>query len=219
MMSIYSYLIAVLFLAVEPMQDDCKVNKYELQGEYSGGCKGGLANGSGIAKGIDSYNGEFKNGWPNGTGTYTYSNKDIYVGQFKKGLRHGKGELRTNINGKDTVLVGKWRDDDYVVPPKKTYEIFNSRNIDKVTVTKTSDIGNRVEFSFMNARGRNSPDAITVISESGSYQSGFLYELDFPVLFKVNYSITTSLGSSTLQCVLEMKIHEPGNYKVTLKTQ
>jgi len=39
-----------------------------LQGTYDGGCKNGMAQGKGTARGTDTYMGFFKNGLPNGKG-------------------------------------------------------------------------------------------------------------------------------------------------------
>jgi hypothetical protein len=45
----------------------------------------------------DKYVGEFKDGKPNGHGTYTWSKRNKYVnkyvGEFKDGLKHGQGTL------------------------------------------------------------------------------------------------------------------------------
>ena len=45
------------------------------------------------------------------TGTYTYANGDTYVGEWKKGLRHGKGTF-THTNGK--IVEGIWKKDKLV---------------------------------------------------------------------------------------------------------
>ncbi|MEQ9403100.1 MAG: hypothetical protein RIM99_05900 [Cyclobacteriaceae bacterium] len=224
MLNLISQIVIIIAGAISPVQQSCQVNKYELKGKYTGDCVNGVANGTGTAEGIDSYTGEFKKGWPHGEGTYTYSNNDVYVGSFKKGLRHGKGELRTTIQAKDTVIVGRWRDDDLIVQQQKAYEIVRNNNIDKVVVSRVSESGGRVEFVFMNPRGRNSPDDIRIISDSGSYNSGtsnnnFIYEIDFPVYINLQYSMTTGLGTSVLRCILEMKIYEPGSYRVVCRTQ
>ena len=62
----------------------------------------------------DNYVGEWKNGKPNGKGTYTYDNGEIYEGDHKNGLRNGSG-IYTFLNGngywsgefKDGKLHGK----------------------------------------------------------------------------------------------------------------
>lgn len=46
-----------------------------------------------------TYSGPFKNNQPHGIGVYSYSNGDIFVGNYSNGLRHGEGTL-CKANGK-----------------------------------------------------------------------------------------------------------------------
>jgi hypothetical protein len=43
---------------------DCKVMLPGISGKYSGGCKKGLAHGTGTAQGMDTYVGKFRRGLP-----------------------------------------------------------------------------------------------------------------------------------------------------------
>ena len=52
-------------------EESCKVLISEISEKYEGDCKNGLAHGTGVAKGIDLYEGRFKKGIPNGKGKYT----------------------------------------------------------------------------------------------------------------------------------------------------
>ena len=52
------------------------------------------------------YEGEIKNGDPNGQGTFTLSNGDKYEGEVKKGLQNGQG-TKTWSNG--DKYVGVWK--------------------------------------------------------------------------------------------------------------
>ena len=54
------------------------------------------------------YEGEFRNGLPNGLGELTDYKGNTYVGNFKNGLYHGLGTL-TVING--SLGVGVYADD------------------------------------------------------------------------------------------------------------
>ena len=45
------------------------------------------------------YTGDFKNGLPEGNGTVTYRNGNIYVGQIKDFLEHGEGIITYKKNG------------------------------------------------------------------------------------------------------------------------
>ena len=53
------------------------------------------------------YEGEIKNGLPNGQGTRTYYTGEKYVGEWKDGKKHGQG-TETYPDGRK--YVGKWKD-------------------------------------------------------------------------------------------------------------
>jgi hypothetical protein len=54
----------------------------------------------------DTYVGEWKNGRPNGEGTYTFADGTKYVGKWKDGKAHGQG-TETSPNG--DKYVGEWK--------------------------------------------------------------------------------------------------------------
>ncbi len=85
----------------------CYVADSRLRGSYSGECKNNKANGRGLAKGIDTYSGNFINGVTNGQGTYVWPNGDRYLGEFKNGNAHGRGEMRYVDGAKE---AGFWQD-------------------------------------------------------------------------------------------------------------
>jgi len=70
----------------------CKVLDIEVQESYSGGCKDGLAEGVGTAKGIAEFHGEFKAGMIHGKGVKTWPNGDRYEGSFVEGRKEGTGK-------------------------------------------------------------------------------------------------------------------------------
>ncbi len=55
------------------------------------------------------YVGQYKDGKPNGQGTYTRPNGSQYVGQYKNGKRNGQGTM-TLPDG--TQYVGQWKNDE-----------------------------------------------------------------------------------------------------------
>lgn len=87
----------------------CKILKPEIAASYSGDCKKGLANGNGIATGKDKYEGKFKDGLPQGNGTYEYANGDKYEGDFKDGMRSGNGKFTFKFLGRDSTYLGMWK--------------------------------------------------------------------------------------------------------------
>jgi hypothetical protein len=72
---------------VYSQQNDCKVLKPEISDSYSGGCKNGLAEGKGVARGIDYYEGQFNKGMPAGKGTYYWADGTYYeaLGERQQG--------------------------------------------------------------------------------------------------------------------------------------
>ena len=58
-------------------------------------------------KDIGKYEGEIKNGSPNGQGNFTLNNGEKYVGEFKNGKSHGQG---TYTFKKGNKYVGGWKD-------------------------------------------------------------------------------------------------------------
>ena len=77
---------------------DCVVADPELQGSYEGGCKHGLAEGDGVAKGTAEYRGEFRAGMKHGQGIKTWPWGDRYEGGFASDLRSGKGTYTWGAN-------------------------------------------------------------------------------------------------------------------------
>ena len=48
---------------------------------------------------------------PHGQGTHTFSNGNIYEGEFKSGIRHGKGKFTTIEKDMYSIHEGEWKDD------------------------------------------------------------------------------------------------------------
>lgn len=140
---LFSFLFSstILFAQDAP----CTVSVDALKGTYTGGCKNGKADGEGVAKGIDSYEGTFKNGLPEGIGMYIWKNGDLFYGSWKKGLKEGKGELHVPINDKDSTINGYWKNDVYKGRYEKLFIVHNS----------SSDVG-RVEVNNITGGKLNS---------------------------------------------------------------
>ena len=79
------------FTAFKAHASDCRVIDPELQGHYEGGCRKGLAEGHGFARGTAEYEGEFHKGLKHGKGVKTWSWGDRYEGGFLNDRKNGKG--------------------------------------------------------------------------------------------------------------------------------
>src|SRR6266700_3187705 len=95
----------VIFITTNVLSQSCDVNVDSLKGQYAGGCKNGVAEGNGTSAGTDSYTGNFKNGYPDGEGKYTWKNGSTYEGSWKMGLFDGNGTLTKVSNSTDKTLV------------------------------------------------------------------------------------------------------------------
>jgi hypothetical protein len=135
----------------------CLVLLDSIKGTYEGECKNGKANGNGKSVGTDTYDGEFRNGLPEGKGKYTWKNGDYYYGDWKKGLKDGKGQLHRTVDGKESLITGYWKKDNYKGEYENPYVIQNvTSEIGRVQVSKLSDKERSVTITVENLVGGGS---------------------------------------------------------------
>jgi hypothetical protein len=94
-------------------QATCRVLDPELAGYYQGGCKDGLAEGYGVAKGTAEYQGYFHAGRKQGKGVKTWPSGDRYEGDFVDDRKQGIGTYTWSPNGPfaGQSYTGAWRND------------------------------------------------------------------------------------------------------------
>lgn len=80
--------------AVADAAEACRVIDPELQGQYTGPCVNGLAQGHGVAAGTARYTGDFVAGRKHGMGLKVWPNGDRYEGAFVDDLKQGQGAYR-----------------------------------------------------------------------------------------------------------------------------
>lgn len=194
------YLIVIAFLLVfinEVKSQNCKVLLKTINSSYTGDCKKGKAEGKGIAKGTDTYKGEFKKGLPNGMGVYTWSNGNEYNGEFKKGKKEGQGVLvyKRSIT-KDSIVKGFWKKDQYIGMFKKPYKkLDKSQNVNAISLNKAQDDIKSLRFYLKVDQKQILNPAVNVIVHSGQYQSQInntnfveLTNVSFPIKLKVYFN-------------------------------
>jgi hypothetical protein len=152
---IKAFTILLLLFSVSVFSQPCEVDKESLKGTYSGDCKKNKAHGKGKAVGTDTYEGEFKNGIPDGEGTYTWATKNVFEGKFLKGLREGKGKMIFKREGtQDSVVEGYWKKDAYIGKNEKPYIIHNKTgSVRDVQVEFVPDPLARVKIVVTNTTG------------------------------------------------------------------
>ena len=213
-------------------QYDCKVLVKELEGQYNGSCKKGLADGEGSARGIDSYIGEFKKGLPNGFGIYTYQNGSMYVGVFKKGLKDGYGFLqRLTESGDIKEDYGWWLADSLIVPndTKALFRIKERKGIKVIDPTLKRDKALKNEV-WINFKIDGVPDK-TVEIHKAEISSGKQIDTrdrslntlvafsdieEFPVTFRLEYEIRQPNHFEKKQCEVEIMLFTKGLWEIDL---
>jgi hypothetical protein len=215
------FFIIVLLLGnyVYAQQNDCKVTKAEISGNYSGGCKDGLAQGKGIAQGIDHYEGQFSKGKPDGKGVYTWANGTYYQGQWKDGMKEGKGK----IVSKDSTLEGYWKNDkfqgkQFVAP----YVISQIQSVSRYSITKSiENTDNGVKIKLFQGGSPNSDieDFSLGFSSGNEYHMGYVYGLQnafIPLDVKITYRSWNNLHTAQFDVIFEFTINEKGVWEVVL---
>lgn len=202
-------------------QEECKVLVPELAGTYKGKCKKGLANEKGKAVGIDTYEGQFLKGLPDGKGTYYYANGDVYEGEWLFGMRDGIGILTSKYDEKDSVVAGLWQQDEYKGPVPARPKVNYMTGVDRYTFLKYGNIQNKVMINILqNGRTNTTIEGFRIISNSGvtaksGTEVGFDY-IVFPVTIKVNYVTYNKMQTNKYQVIFEFTISEPGEWQVTI---
>lgn len=202
-------LLLTFFYFNTTYSQDCKVLLETINETYVGGCKRGKADGKGLAKGIDTYEGQFKKGLPHGEGIYTWQDGTIYKGTFKKGQKEGRGTL---IFKEDSIKTGFWKNDTYIGLYKNPYnKIDKSQNVSSYTLNKVQDDIHNLRFYIEVNQEQVSYPRLNFVLQSGQYQSQInnsdfveLTNVTFPIKLKVIYK----------QDFIEIEIFRPGLWKI-----
>ena len=146
---------AIYFISFSAWSQECVVEKASLKGTYTGDCKKGKAHGHGKAVGSDIYEGEFKAGFPDGLGTYTWWNGNSFTGKYVKGLKEGKGKIIFKKEGdQDSLVEGFWKKDVYIGKYESAWKVHGKTgSIRDVDVEFTPDDVRRVKIIITNTTG------------------------------------------------------------------
>lgn len=219
----------LLFFGFYSSAQQCEVDKESIKGTYTGECKKGKAHGQGKSAGTDTYEGAFKSGLPDGQGTYTWSNGNVFTGKYIKGLREGKGIMTFKmLNVQDSIVEGYWKKDSYIGKYEKPWVIHSKTgSVRDVDVEYTPDNVRRVKIIITNTTGG-------VKTPSGEKPR---YTVGEAIVLKGHYERLTSLEShlkSTETSLMEVtfplrvklvmfqeevdiEFYETGSYTVTIQ--
>lgn len=213
-------------------QYDCKVLVENLQGQYNGECRKGLANGEGSAKGVDSYVGKFKKGYPHGFGVYTFANGSNYIGNFNKGKKDGYGLLNTlKEDGSVIQDYGLWMAGSLIGPndAKALFRVKSRKGIRVVNPKLTRDEATKSQV-WINFQVNGVPDKSVVIRSAEISSGKFIDTEDrtlntqvyfddvteFPVTFKIKYQISKSDHFDKQDCFAEVTLFTAGLWEIYL---
>jgi hypothetical protein len=213
------FLFAILVFCndVIAQQSECKVIPANISGTYTGGCKNGLANGKGIARGIDTYEGRFKNGIPDGNGTYTWATGKYFEGHWKNGMKEGAGKMVY----RDSTVSGFWKDDKYLGKTTTSPFIIKfSLSVPRYTITKSDAVDNVVRIKIMMNGDDNFIEDFSMGYSSGEeYRINNIYSIrnpSFPLDVKVTYTSWNQIHTGTHAVIFEFTINDQGAWDVTL---
>lgn len=228
-----TFLLGLFFvIASVEAQYDCKVLLKEIQEQYNGECKKGLAHGEGAAKGIDTYIGSFKKGFPHGYGVYTYNNGSNYIGNFTKGKKDGYGLYnRLSEEGHLTQEYGLWLADSLIVynDPKALYRVRERRGVKLIDPELTRDVSLKNEI-WINFQTNGVPDKSVVLTKA-EISSGHVLDTEdrslntlvafsdieeFPVTFRLEYQIRKTTHFEMVNCVVEVTLFTGGRWDIDI---
>lgn len=220
-------LMLPVFLMAQKSKADCKVLVEDLQGEYRGECKKGLAHGEGSAQGKHIYEGQFKKGYPDGEGKYIWSGDDYYVGNFRKGKRNGYGKHYMMVDGKSSFIEGYWSNDAYTGKNKrvKKYNTISKAGIERVSYAFKGNNGtNEVIIRFKRAGTEifSELQQLSMTANSGdevSQSNRFGYEnMKFPFKADLSFAAPAKMDISgmTIQCRLSFEIFVEGSWEISV---
>jgi len=161
------FLFASSFFVSVILSQSCIVSVDSLKGHYTGGCKHGKANGFGTAIGTDTYTGNFRNGYPEGEGKYTWKNGTWYNGNWKAGLFEGNGTFNKVEDKKTdsaTLITGFWEEGKYMGKFQKPFSITSLTNgINDVSGRKIGDSKSEITISVTSTTAGGSSLNIPVL--------------------------------------------------------
>ena len=145
-------------------QTACRVLDPELAGTYQGGCKDGLAEGQGEAKGTAEYRGGFHAGRKQGKGVKTWPSGDRYAGEFVADRKEGTGRFTWSARGPSAgeSYSGAWLND-----LRHGYGVYEWPSGDRYAGQWADDAIAGMPTPMMIARSRAKTETLLAVGKSG----------------------------------------------------
>jgi hypothetical protein len=154
----------------------------------------------------------------------------VYSGECKKGLAHGKGiaqgidhyEGQGKFVSGDTVVTGFWKENQYQGKVQRPpYIITLNRNVTRYTMTKSVGVDTDIRIKLMLGGGENTEvENFSIASDSGSeYRNTGIYGIQnssVPLFVKVSYRSWNQMHTALYDVMFEFTINDPGNWNITL---
>jgi len=204
---IFGNMLNYSFINAQQDSSSCKVITKSLVGSYTGGCKNGLANGNGEANGVYRYKGAFKDGMPNGTGIYYYSENEYYEGNFQDGIKEGKGEMHyIRKSMPDSIVKGYWSGGEFKGNKYTTY----SYSTTEIGTNSGSPNGTAAGFVLL-LNNIVSPNGC-ILKTRSKYESSFK---SYVTIELVSFPCKL-FGTLTNSQTFELELYKAANWKVRL---
>jgi hypothetical protein len=221
---IISLLFSLLFIFSYAQDNDCKVLLIDLEEEYTGECKKGLAHGDGTAIGnLGEYIGKFKKGFPDGRGRLNYKRTVVegsyYDGEWSRGMRNGEG---TFYYSEDSITTGYWGDDVYLGKYLSPYKVTSSQALPRFKFTKNNKNNPNIEIQFRRNGVRTMADIITMNTQISSgteirEQNYLSFEnIEFPFEGRLTLTINNKFNSNTYYANFNFEIYEEANWVIVI---
>ncbi|TRX62205.1 hypothetical protein FNH22_02475 [Fulvivirga sp. M361] len=230
--SLITVMLSMLVAALSAQ--DCKVQMPELQGEYSGNCKKGLAHGQGKVKGDKvTYEGNFKKGYPQGKGVIQYLEDDrVFKGQFKEGRIYGFGQV---FQSDSLVKEGYWKGDlmnyrylGIEEADLKGYKILQEDNLgqaklkisrsdnnSELITIRLNDLKNRSIADISVEERNNGQIAKSTFTNSRSFVE--INAIEFPFIITIRYTVSSGQSNNfTVPVILRLEIFESGDWLINI---
>ncbi|MFH1045030.1 MAG: hypothetical protein V1796_08335 [Pseudomonadota bacterium] len=155
---------AALFPLGASAQSACRVLDPELAGIYRGGCKGGLAEGYGEAKGTAEYRGEFHAGRKHGKGVKIWPSGDRYEGEFAQDHKEGIGRYSWSARG---PTAGERYSGAYVEDRRHGHGVYEWPSGDRYAGPWANDEVTGMPTPMMIARARAKTETLAAVGKPG----------------------------------------------------